>query len=346
MLAAAENFPERGVPTPFQPHVAGEFLCRLTSTLEADPAVDADYLSDPSLSPDQIYDEVAGVADRYLKTCTDEPEDAATNAAALAEEMIVIDTEAAERRRANRMARRRHHREAFTATNDLAEASDETLLRLMREGNVSASGTVYERYSATILRYMFFRLNDRAEAEDLTSETFIRALNRITSDDAETFDFSGPSGMESWLMTIAKNIAFDKIKSKQYRLESPAALEAYDSILGARAAISTEGAVIRLYENEELLQAINELNPTQRQVIIYRFIDQLSHGEIASMTNSSADLVKAHQYRALCRLNRMLAGRLGRTANPRLEKINKKSAADSAGEAPKEEPVAEFLASA
>ena len=86
-------------------------------------------------------------------------------------------------------------------------------MRRAQEGDAEAFGELYDHYVTMVHRYVYHRVGDRATAEDVTSETFVRALRRIDS-----LSFQGRD-VGAWLVTIARNIILDHVKSSRYRLE-------------------------------------------------------------------------------------------------------------------------------
>ena len=87
------------------------------------------------------------------------------------------------------------------------------LVHRAQEGDAEAFGELYDHYVTMVHRYVYHRVGDRATAEDVTSETFVRALRRIDS-----LSFQGRD-VGAWLVTIARNIILDHVKSSRYRLE-------------------------------------------------------------------------------------------------------------------------------
>ena len=79
------------------------------------------------------------------------------------------------------------------------------LVRRAQDGDAEAFGQLYDHYVTLVHRYAYHRVGDRATAEDITSETFLRALRRIDS-----LSFQGRD-VGAWLVTIARNIIFDHV---------------------------------------------------------------------------------------------------------------------------------------
>ena len=86
------------------------------------------------------------------------------------------------------------------------------LVNAAQAGDMAAYGELFELYFDMVFRFVLFRTGDRALAEDLTSETFVRALRRISSVSYQGRDIG------AWFVTIARNLIFDHVKSSRYRL--------------------------------------------------------------------------------------------------------------------------------
>jgi len=179
-----------------------------------------------------------------------------------------------------------------------APASVESMVAGAQAGDPEAFGELYDRYAGIVYRYLYFRMADRALAEDLTSETFIRALRRITSFTWQGRDFG------AWLITIARNLVADHYKSGRYRLEVTTA-----DLFGAGADRTTEGPereVLAALTNEALLTAVRQLGPDQQECIVLRFLQDLSVAETALVMGKNEGAIKALQYRAVRALSRLL----------------------------------------
>ena len=136
------------------------------------------------------------------------------------------------------------------------------LVRLAQEGSADAFGELYRIYCDTVFRYIYYRVSTRALAEDLTSETFVRALRRIT-----TFSWQGRD-FGAWLVTIARNLVADHFKSSRHRMEVSTG-EMLDS---NEVEASPEESVLEHLSNEALLDAVHRLNDQQRECVTLRFL--------------------------------------------------------------------------
>ena len=148
-------------------------------------------------------------------------------------------------------------------------------------------------------RFLYYRLGDRTQAEDLTSETFLRALRRISTVHEQGRDIG------AWLVTIARNLMLDHVKSAQYRL-CVSTEEIVDAHL-EQAGDVTEATALAALDQRALLEAVRRLAPEQQESIVLRFFQGLSLAETAEVMGRNAGAVKALQHRAMRRLHVLLS---------------------------------------
>lgn len=170
------------------------------------------------------------------------------------------------------------------------------LVRRAQSGEAEAFGELYDRYFDLVFRYIYYRVGNRAQAEDFTSETFLRALRRIGS-----FTWTGRD-IGAWFVTIARNIVLDHLKSSRHRLEITTA----DMLDEDRAEDGPEDAVLDRVTNAELLRCVRMLNPEQQECIVLRFLHGLSVAETAAIMGKNDGAIKALQHRAVRRLASLL----------------------------------------
>ncbi|MEV1287107.1 ECF subfamily RNA polymerase sigma factor, BldN family [Micromonospora sp. NPDC049679] len=175
-----------------------------------------------------------------------------------------------------------------------------TLVERAQAGEAEAFGLIYDRYVDTVFRFVYFRVGNRQLAEDLTSDTFLRALKRIGS-----FTWQGRD-LGAWLVTIARNLVADHFKSGRYRLEVTTGdvLDADREDRGPEG--SPEAAVVDHITNVTLLTAVKQLNPEQQECIVLRFLQGFSVAETAQSMGKNEGAIKALQYRAVRALARLL----------------------------------------
>jgi RNA polymerase sigma-70 factor (ECF subfamily) len=174
------------------------------------------------------------------------------------------------------------------------------LVERTQAGEAAAFGLIYDRYVDTVFRFVHFRVGNRQLAEDLTSDTFLRALKRIGS-----FTWQGRD-LGAWLVTIARNLVADHFKSGRYRLEVTTGdvLDADREDRGPEG--SPEAAVVDHITNVALLTAVKQLNPEQQECIVLRFLQGFSMAETAATMGKNEGAIKALQYRAVRTLARLL----------------------------------------
>lgn len=165
-----------------------------------------------------------------------------------------------------------------------------------QEGDGEAFGRLYDAYVDTVYRYIYYRVSSKALAEDLTQETFLRALRRIS-----TFTWQGRD-FGAWLVTIARNLVADHFKSSRHRLEVPTG-EMLDS---DQTEASPEDSVLAYLSNRALLDAVKQLNSQQQECVTLRFLHGLSVAETAQIMGKNDGAIKTLQYRAIRTLARLL----------------------------------------
>jgi len=170
------------------------------------------------------------------------------------------------------------------------------LVELARTGDAEAFGMLYDHYQGSVYRFLYYRVGSVALAEDLTSETFFRALRSMSSFRWQGKDFG------AWLMTIARNLTTDHYKSSRTRLESTTEdMSPHDS-----ATEGPESAVLASLTNEALLEALKKLPSEQQECLIMRFLQGLSIAETAKVLGRSDGAVKQLQLRGVRNLAKLM----------------------------------------
>jgi RNA polymerase sigma-70 factor (TIGR02952 family) len=164
-----------------------------------------------------------------------------------------------------------------------------------RAGESDAFGVLYARYVDIVYRFVYYRVGTHALAEDLTSETFLRALRRMSVFTWQGKDFG------AWLVTIARNLVLDHFKSSRHRLEICTA----DLLDIDRWEEGPERAVLDSFTNRALFSAVRELGSEQRECLVLRFLHGLSVAETAEIMGKNTGAIKALQYRATRSLARL-----------------------------------------
>jgi RNA polymerase sigma-70 factor, ECF subfamily len=191
---------------------------------------------------------------------------------------------------------------------ELATASDQEVVLEAREGRQAAYRELVRRYERPIFSLIYRMVRNREQAEDLSQETFVKALNAIESYRPE-YKFS------SWIFKIANNVAIDHLRRRELDTLSldgsphaltPEAVQATALQLGDR----QETALEELEAKElggEIERAIAGLRPEYRSCILLRHVEGRPYEEIATMLDLPLGTVKTYIHRARGELREALA---------------------------------------
>ncbi|MEV4212637.1 sigma-70 family RNA polymerase sigma factor [Micromonospora sp. NPDC049662] len=174
------------------------------------------------------------------------------------------------------------------------------LVSCAQAGDPEAFGQIYDRYVDQVFKYIHRRVRNRHVAEDLTSETFLRAMRSI-----QAFRWMGRD-FGAWLTRIARNLVVDHFKSGRHRLEIPVPLFEDEKVAPG---IGPEQAAVDYLGNLELLRAVTQLTAEQQTCIVLRFLRGLSLAETAQAMRKKEAAVKTLQFRAVRALARQLPAR-------------------------------------
>ncbi len=173
--------------------------------------------------------------------------------------------------------------------NRQVEPIDEKTLEQAVQGDSDAFSRIYEQYVGRIYNYIFYRTGSVPEAEDLTAKVFYRALGHIQSYVNTGIPFS------AWLYRIAHNLVANWYRDNQRRQEVPLEgqlnLEPPDDL--------PELSVVTDQEREVLLALIRELPAERQQLLILKFVEDLSNAEIAVIMRRSEGAIKSLYHRTL-----------------------------------------------
>jgi RNA polymerase sigma-70 factor (ECF subfamily) len=155
-------------------------------------------------------------------------------------------------------------------------------------------GVLYEKYYDRIVRYIFVRIGDQSEAENLAGDVFLKALKSFDS-----FHGNGEQ-IRSWLFKIAHNLMVDYVRkaSKQkFILFNDIEIPDKSSI---------EETVEKKFEVEKLSKALKQLTPAQREVIGLRYFAGLSSDEVGKILGKSSGSVRQMQWAAVEALRKQM----------------------------------------
>ena len=176
-----------------------------------------------------------------------------------------------------------------------AVLTESLLIQQAAAGDTTAFGEIYTRYLDMIYRYVYYRVGDNHDAEDLTEQVFLKAWKSIQTYKDQGVKFS------SWLYRIAHNMVIDFHR----KCAADSKME-QDYVMDED--LTTQFRKHDLEEASALSQAIATLTEEQQQIILLRFIEGLSHAEAARIMNKTEGACRMLQNRALVELYHQLRG--------------------------------------
>jgi RNA polymerase sigma-70 factor (ECF subfamily) len=183
----------------------------------------------------------------------------------------------------------------------VAQPADEhSWVERARAGDPEAAGWLYERYVERIHRYVYLKVGDSTEAEDITEQVFLKMLEAIDS-----FRWQG-SSFASWLFRIAHNQVIDQARKRSRHPQ--VSLEPAGTLIPSEA-----DDPYRLAEQSDfrrhLESCMTELTDLQAQVIQLKFWGGLSNAEVALIMDRTEGAIKALQFSALQNLKKLMSAR-------------------------------------
>ncbi len=172
------------------------------------------------------------------------------------------------------------------------EVNAENAVSLARSGNSEAFSFLYNQNVNRIYNYIFYRVGSEHDAEDITSRVFYRAFGHITRYEDKGVPFS------AWLYRIAHNLIANWHRDRQRRKE--VSLDDQPEI--PHRVDLPETWIEKKQEMELLLRGIRRLAPERQQLILLKFLDDLSNAEIAVIMGRTEGAIKSLYHRALIAL--------------------------------------------
>lgn len=172
---------------------------------------------------------------------------------------------------------------------------EESLVRRAQQRDQEAFAQLYETNFDKIYRYVVLRIGNETEAEDMTQQVFLNALQSISS-----FRWKG-APFSAWLFRIAHNQVVDYLRKKTKQATSPLdeSLVSHDD--------NPQLTAERKLDIEQLVSATKYLTEAQREVISLRFAGELSIAQAAKVMGKSEGAVKALQHSAVVALRKALS---------------------------------------
>lgn len=182
------------------------------------------------------------------------------------------------------------------AADEQRAVDEQVLVKQAVGGDGDAFGELYERHLDAIYRYLYFRVGDEAQAEDMTEEVFVRAWEALPSYKPGQHPFT------SWLYRIAHNLHVD---SQRKRAPLPVSDLDMDRKLDDEPL--PEEMVAHQQDMASLSSAVQQLDEVEQQVVLLRFVEGLSHREVARIIGKTEQASRVIQHRALTALHALLS---------------------------------------
>ncbi|MFC1874039.1 sigma-70 family RNA polymerase sigma factor [Chloroflexota bacterium] len=173
---------------------------------------------------------------------------------------------------------------------------EENLVRRAQQYDQQAFAQLYEANFDKIYRYVAVKIGDRMEAEDVTQQVFLKALQSISAYKWKGVPFS------AWLFRIAHNQIVDHLRKRK---NQPATL--FDETLVGSGYGNPQLITEHNMEVKRMVLATRRLSKLQREVISLRFAGELSIAEVAKIMGKSQGAVKALQHSAIVALRKILS---------------------------------------
>jgi len=174
--------------------------------------------------------------------------------------------------------------------------NEKRLLESAIRGEASAFGLLYDKYQPRLFRFIFLKVSQREEAEDLTHQVFLSAWQNI-----ETFQDQG-FPLSSWLYKIARNKVIDYYRTRKNITSID---DAPDEIL-VLSTDSGQGELETKMDIETVYKALQKLPSDYQEIILMRFVEGLSPKEVSEITGKNHGAVRVLQFRALRQLKKVL----------------------------------------
>ena len=178
----------------------------------------------------------------------------------------------------------------------IREEEIQLMVKMAQRGKRRGMERLYELFVEPVFRYVYLRVGNWEEAEDLTSRIFIKVFKKIKSYRERGIPFS------AWLFRVAHNEIVD-----HYRTKGPVCKsfeEIYENPVSSES--DPERVILEEETRKKILEALTKLTPDQREVIVLRYLQEFSISEIAKIMDRSETAIRSLLQRALRRLNKVL----------------------------------------
>lgn len=190
------------------------------------------------------------------------------------------------------------------------DESDTALLDAARAGDSRAIAAILERYAPAVFRFGMKMCRDPEDAKDIVQETLLAASRGLG-------DFRGGSSPATWLYAVARSFCIKKRRKSKFAPAEVSLEEGAATEVAGQGPLPDETAANREL-GAVLDDALAQLDPGHREVLILRDVEGLTAPEVAEVLGVSTDAVKSRLHRARAELRARLEPRLPRDEQPGL----------------------------
>lgn len=177
-----------------------------------------------------------------------------------------------------------------------SEAKTDRALIEKAKTDLDAFGKLYDLYVDDVFRFVYFKVSNKEDAEDITARTFEKALKAI-----KNFKWKGYS-FKTWLFVIAKNIVIDSFKAKRTNIS----IEQLSFDTKDEENYSVEDLTQMRLDREKLLKGLEKLADEYREILVMRYVEGLSISEVMQVSGKTNDSVKSLTKRAVQKLKQII----------------------------------------
>ena len=190
--------------------------------------------------------------------------------------------------------------QAAEAVNSAEREEDATLARRAGSGEVEAFGVLYDRYVDAVYRYVFYRVRNEAEAEDVTSDVFMRALRAIPK-------YEPRQAFLAWLYRIARNAVIDRSRRRAARQQ----VSFEDALAHPHAdqVVTPDEGLLAGSDASVVRKAMERLTPLQQEILVLRYVEGLDTKAISKLVGKRDGTIRGIEFRPLAALRLLIPSR-------------------------------------
>jgi RNA polymerase sigma-70 factor (ECF subfamily) len=189
---------------------------------------------------------------------------------------------------------------ADLAVTSIEREEDAALARRAAAGDAEAFGVLYDRYMDAVYRYVFYRVRNEAEAEDVTSDVFMRALRAIPK-------YEPRQAFLAWLYRIARNAVIDRSRRRAARQQ--VSFEDALAHPNADQVVNPDEGLLAGSDASAVRRAMQQLTPLQQEILVLRYVEGYDTKTISKLVGKRDGTIRGIEFRALTTLRGLIPSR-------------------------------------